>query len=183
MTTRSNFPAVTDDTGGDLCPEGRISSPTKDYGGRQIVDVSNYIPYFLVTINNALSRGASHLYLKMFGIGIVEWRIVAMLAIEPRISASRICEVVSLDKSGVSRGLKQLLLQGYLSFSASPTDSRRKIWWLNTRGYGLHDKILTIALERERELIEGIAPDDLETFLKVVRTMHKKVSRISEDTW
>ena len=180
MTIRSNLKTRTDDAGGELCPDGRISSPTKDYGGRRIVDVSNYIPYFLVAINNALSRGASHLYLQMFGIGIVEWRIVSMLAIEPRISASRICEVVSLDKSGTSRGLKQLLALGYLSFSASKTDPRRKIWWLNTKGYALHDKILAIALERERELIEGVDPEDLGTFLKVIRIMHRNVGRISE---
>jgi DNA-binding MarR family transcriptional regulator len=165
---------------GDLCPEARISSPTKSFGGRQIVDVTNYIPYFLVAINSALSRGASHLYLQMFGIGIVEWRVISMLAIEPRISAARICKVVSLDKSGTSRALQQLLSRGYLSFSASKTDPRRKIWWLNTRGYALHDKILAIALEREKELIEGIKPDDLETFLKVVRIMRRNVDRISD---
>jgi len=42
-----------------FCPEGRLSRPTKEYQGRQIVDISTYTPYFLSTVNNALSRGAS----------------------------------------------------------------------------------------------------------------------------
>ncbi len=165
----------------DLCPERRISRPTKPFGGREIVDLSTYIPYFLVAINNALSRGASRLYLDLFGVGIVEWRIISMLAIEPRIPASRICEVVSLDKSGTSRALQRLLSLGYLTFAASKSDPRRKIWWLNARGFGLHDKILELALEREKELIEGIDPNDLEVFLRVVRLMRKNVDQISDE--
>jgi len=180
MTVCSTLKSDTPGTGKKSCPQNRISSPTKDIDGRQIIDLSNYVPYFLVSINNALSRGASHLYLKKFGVGIVEWRIIAMLAVEPRIPASRICEVVSLDKSGTSRGLKQLFSLGYVSFSASETDPRRKIWWLNDKGIVLHDNILAIALERERKLIEGIDPRDLETFLEVSRVMHGNVGRISE---
>ncbi|NOX73695.1 MAG: hypothetical protein GXP03_08785, partial [Alphaproteobacteria bacterium] len=86
--TRSNtFQAVDKDR--TLCPEGRLSDPTKEYQGRRIIDISTYTPYFLSAVNNALSRGASKRYLKMFGIGIVEWRTISMLAIEPDIPASR----------------------------------------------------------------------------------------------
>jgi DNA-binding MarR family transcriptional regulator len=161
-----------------LCPKGRISSPTKPYGGREVVDISTYTPYFLTAVTNAISRGASQLYLKMFGVGIVEWRIISMLAIEPRITATRICDVVYLDKSGTSRALKHLLSQGYLSFTASQADPRRKIWWLNEAGYDLHDRILKIALGRERDLIEGVDPEDLEAFLRVIRRMRKNLGNL-----
>jgi len=158
-----------------LCPEGRLSKPTKEYQGRQIVNILTYTPYFFSAVNNALSRGASQRYFKKFGVGIVEWRVVSMLAIEPHIPASRICEVVCLDKAGTSRALKRLMELGYLSFEASKTDPRRKIWWLNSKGYDLHDQILNVALGRERSLIEGVEPADLEIFLKVIRQMRKNV--------
>lgn len=158
-----------------FCPQGRLSRPTKEYQGRQIVDISTYTPYFLSTVNNALSRGASQHYLKMFGVGIVEWRVISMLAIEPRIPASRICDVVNLDKAGTSRALKRLFELEYLMFESSKTDPRRKIWWLNQVGYELHDNVLSAALKRERELIEGVEPADLEIFLKVIRKMRKNV--------
>ncbi len=163
-----------------LCPQGRISSPTKESQGRQIVDISTYTPYFLSAVNNALSRGASQRYLKMFGIGIVEWRVISMLAIEPRIPASRICDVIYLDKAGTSRALKRLLEQNYLQFKASSSDPRRKIWWLNARGFKLHDKILSVALQRERVLIEGVEPEDLEIFLKVIRQMRQNVDQLGQ---
>ncbi|NOZ33200.1 MAG: winged helix-turn-helix transcriptional regulator [Alphaproteobacteria bacterium] len=166
-------------TGGRLtCPSGRRSKPTKEAGGRQIVDLSTYTPYFLTAVTNAISRGASQIYLKMFGIGIVEWRVISMLAIEPRITAKRICDVIYQDKSGTSRALKHLLAEGNLAFEAPEADPRRKIWWLNDRGYDLHDRILEIALARERELIEGVDPDDLEAFLRVIRRMRQNVDKL-----
>ncbi len=161
-----------------LCPEGRLSQPTKAFEGRQIVDISTYTPYFLSAVNNALSRGASQYYLNKFGIGIVEWRVVSMLAIEPDIRARRICEVISMDKAGTSRALKRLLELNHVSFDASPTDPRRKIWRLNAQGYMLHDRILLEALERERKLINGVDPADLEIFLKVIRQMRQNVEKL-----
>jgi len=161
-----------------LCPEGRLSVSTKEFQGRRIIDISTYTPYFLSAVNNALSRGASKRYLKMFGIGIVEWRAVSMLAIEPDIPASRICDVVYLDKSGTSRALKRLLELGYVSFDALTPDKRRKVWRLNETGYDLHDRILIEALKREQILIEGVDPADLEIFLKVIRQMRKNVEQL-----
>lgn len=57
------------------CPEGRLSTSTMKRGGHEVVDITTYIPHLLSSVNNALSRGASKLYLKRFGIGIVEWRV------------------------------------------------------------------------------------------------------------
>jgi len=164
-----------------LCPEGRISTPVFRKDKRAIVDVDKYIPYFLSSVNNALSRGASHYYLKNFGIGIVEWRVVSMLAIEPRIPASRACEVVALDKAQTSRSLKRLLELGYVEFNAAVSDPRKKVWWLNKKGYELHDRVLEAALKRERELIRGAEPEDLEAFLRVIRIMRKNVDTINNN--
>lgn len=163
------------------CPEGRISSPTKMVGARQVVDVTTYIPYFFAAINNTLSRGASQLYLDKFGVGIVEWRVISMLGIEPKIPASRICDVIALDKGAVSRALNKLNESGHLDYSSSETDPRKKIWWLSKKGSELHDSILAMALERERRLIAGVDPDDLEAFLRVIRLMRLNVNSLGGD--
>lgn len=162
-----------------LCPEARISKSFKNNNGREVVDINSYIPYLLVAVNNTLSRGASHYYLEHFDIGIVEWRVISMLAIEPDIPASRICSVISLDKAATSRALSQLLNKGYLMFEAAPSDVRRKTWRLNEKGYKLHDKILKIALIREAKLTKGSDPEDLEAYLRVMRIMLKNVNDLS----
>lgn len=160
------------------CPADRLSFPTINRDGREIVNTHTYIPFFLSSVNNALSRGASSVYREKFGVGIVEWRTISMLAIEPRITANRICEVIHLDKAATSRALRQLLEDGYVEFLASETDERKRLWWLNPAGYALHDQILAVALGREQRLIEGVNPDDLEAFLRVMRQMQKNIADI-----
>lgn len=157
------------------CPDARLSRPTKFRDGHEIVDIENYTPYFLSSVNNALSRGASQTYLDRFGIGIVDWRVISMLAIEPWIPAARICAVVQLDKGATSRSLVKLVDSGYLDHEASEQDVRRKTYALNERGYALHDEILAIALERERALIRDVDPEDLEAFLRVMRLMKRNL--------
>lgn len=160
------------------CPEGRLSRPTRDCDGRAVLDLSSYLPYFLASVTNALSRGASQSYLARFGVGIVEWRVVSMLAIEPGIHAARICEIIALDKAATSRALQRLDQLGYLEFETPGPDPRRKAWRLNGDGYALHDRILAIALERERRLIEGVDPEDLEAWLRVMRIMRGNVETL-----
>lgn len=160
----------------------RISNSTVQNGERAILDITNYIPYFLAAVNNPLSRGASKIYLKNFNLGIVEWRVIAMLAIEPGTTASRICDVIALDKGATSRALTRLCESGYLEFSSKKSDARRKKWSLNDAGYLIHDQVLQLALQREEKLIEGIAPADIEIFLRVIRRMHKNVGALSENS-
>lgn len=163
----------------DAVPERRLSPPTKCRDGREVVNIDGYMPYFLASINNTLSRGASQYYLREFGIGIVEWRIVSMLAIEERIPASRIVEVVQLDKAATSRGLRDLHAKGHVEFEVNETDARRRIWWLNEVGYALHDRVLEVALERERSLLRGIDSADLEIALRVMRRMNRNVGDLT----
>lgn len=160
------------------CPEGRLSSPTARHDGRDIVNVDTYVPFFLAAVNNALSRGASALYRERFGIGITDWRIISMLAIEPGITAVRICEVVKLDKAATSRSLRTLEDLGLVQFIAGPVDARRRLWRLSDRGYALHDEILALALDREARLVDGVDPEDLEAFLRVMRRMLDNVNRL-----
>jgi DNA-binding MarR family transcriptional regulator len=146
--------------------------------GRVVIDIDAYIPYFLSSVNNALSLGASYEYLKTFGVGIADWRVISMLAIEPRIPAARVVEVIAMDKGAASRSLNKLAELGLVTFETMATDPRRRIWELNDKGYQMHDRIMTAALERERKLIDGADPDDLEAFLRVIRLMRKNVEQL-----
>ncbi|MBV7380016.1 MarR family winged helix-turn-helix transcriptional regulator [Maritimibacter sp. DP4N28-5] len=164
---------------GKTCPEARISSPTKVLDdGHTVLDINTYIPYFLSSVNNALSSGASAQYLRDYGIGIVDWRVISMLSIEPGIPAARICNVVSLDKGATSRSLSKLSDMALVTFEAMENDPRRRIWTLSEAGYEMHDTILAAALERERQLIDGADPDDLEAFLRVIRVMRRNVDNL-----
>ena len=160
---------------GTLCPEGRLSNPVKMVDGRKVVSLGSFIPGLLSRVDNAVSRGASLIFRRDFGIGMVEWRVMAMLAIEPRIHAVRICEVTSSDKGQVSRALASLHEREFVDCEVVSADVRKKKWWLTEEGYAEHDRLFSVALEREKRLIKGCDPEDLEAFLRVARIMEKNV--------
>lgn len=159
----------------DAPPAMRLTEPTVENNGRAVINIDGYVPFFLAAVNNPLSSGASLLYRRDFGVGIVEWRIISMLAIEDRIPASRIVDVVHLDKSATSRGLRDLEDKGIVESKASGTDMRRRVWWLSKGGYALHDRILAMALQREAQLLAGVDAADLEIALRVLRRMNENV--------
>ena len=123
-----------------------------------------------------MSRGASQKYRDQFGIGIVEWRVMSMLAIEPNIPAVRIGEVICTDKGQVSRALLSLSEANLAVSEIVSADVRKKNWWLNTASYAMHAQILEIGLERERQLIADCNLEDIEAFLRVTRIMNHNLS-------
>ncbi len=149
----------------------RISPPTRERDGTTILDIQNYAPFLLNAVSSAWQRKTSAIYRRDFDLGILEWRVLAMLNIEPQITANRICKVVGLDKGAVSRSLKLLDERGLVFNEASKDDPRRRQWSLTLEGSKLHSQILDIALGCEAELIDGIAPENLEVFIRVMRTM------------
>jgi len=160
------------------CPEGRLSSPVTERDGVTVLDLDTYVPHLLGAVNNPLSAGASALYLERFGVGVVEWRVLSTLRIEPAIPASRIAAVFAGDKAAVSRALKRLLADGHVTFRAMPSDPRRRTWTLTATGERLHGEIMALALAREAQLIAGADPHDLEAFLRVMRLMRRNVARL-----
>ncbi len=80
-----------------------------------LLDLDRYVPAFITFIANKLSNSATVFYQRNFGVNVTEWRIMSLLAIEPGIPASRICNVIGFDKGPVSRNLPMLQKRGLVA--------------------------------------------------------------------
>lgn len=147
---------------------------------REVLNLSHYVTYFFTVLANKLSSGASRLYLKRFGIGIIEWRVMAMVAIEPDITPARITLVIGLDKASVSRESRRLEEKGYLAVAEDPGNQRRKLLSLTPLGYELHDRIIQVALERERRLLSDLSPDEVETLVDLLQRTTARIPHVNE---
>lgn len=163
---------------GENQAETGISSRVVD--GRRVLDLGNHTPALLAILNNKLSRGASKLYLRTFGVGITEWRSLAVLAIEPDIPAARVAEVTGMDRAAVSRALAKLQADRLVLHEASSSDTRRKSWRLSRAGTELHARILTVALRRENALLDGLSDDEVRTFNRLTRRLIENLMAVEE---
>jgi DNA-binding MarR family transcriptional regulator len=116
------------------CPDHRLSSSVRLHDGRRARDLNSYVPYFLFTAHNALSRGTPRQYLNEFGVGIAEWRVVSTLAMEPGITARQVCDMIALDKAAVSRSLHVLATRALAESAPGTNDPRHRTWRLTEGG-------------------------------------------------
>ncbi|TFZ03441.1 MarR family winged helix-turn-helix transcriptional regulator [Ramlibacter rhizophilus] len=158
----------------------RVTAAAPSKARREVLDLSHYATYFFTVLANKLSSGASRLYLRRFGIGIIEWRVMAMLAIEPRIAPARISQVIGLDKASISRESRKLEEKGYLIVSSDETSSRRKTLELSPKGYELHDQVIQVALERERRLLSDLTSEEADLFLDLLARTTAKIPYVNE---
>lgn len=129
--------------------------------GRLILDLDRYIPFLLSAIGNKWSSSSSTAYLRKFGVGVTEWRIMAMLAIEPGVNAYRACQVIGLDKAATSRALKSLEARGLVVSWVETPGAQRKNLELTEAGWAVHDRIIRIARKREALLLSDLDPDEV----------------------
>lgn len=141
----------------------------------QALDLDNYVPAFLTWIANKLSSSASAAYRRRFGVGVVEWRIMALLAVEPWIAAGRVCAVIGLDKAGVSRSLRALQDKGLVETRFRDNNQRRRHMALTRAGIALHDRIVVVAREREERLLAGFSAQERAMALRLLARMHENL--------
>ncbi|MGE5116546.1 MAG: MarR family winged helix-turn-helix transcriptional regulator [Betaproteobacteria bacterium] len=147
-----------------------------------VVDLDRYVPAYLTWIANKLSRGASQAYLTTFGVGIETWRILVLLAIENSISAQRVSKVIGMDKASVSRAFKSMAESGLIGIALDPADGRLRIATLTAKGRKLHDRILEVALLRERAFLAVLTPAERDTLIGLLRRLHDNLPAVEAAT-
>ena len=143
------------------------------------LNLDRYVPALLTFLTNKMSSGASACYRKHFGIGIVEWRVLSMLAVEDRISANRVVQVVGLDKSAVSRSLQTLERDGYVSTVVDAKDARRYTVSLTDSGRELHDRVLVVALKREELLLSALKEEEVDLLIGFLHRMSGQLDAVN----
>lgn len=143
------------------------------------LNLDRYVPALLTFLTNKMSSGASACYRKHFGIGIVEWRLLAMLAVEDNISANRMAQVIGLDKSAISRALQAMERDGHVSTQVDGKDARRYTVSLTPGGRALHDRVLVTALERERLLLGDLSETEIETLIGFLQRMTAQLDQVN----
>jgi DNA-binding MarR family transcriptional regulator len=153
--------------------------PTRaDPAAARSLDFDNYVPGLIAWLANKLCASASKLYRERYGLGIIDWRVLASIAAEETCNAARICQLVGLDKAAVSRSLVLLSTRGLLEFEGH--GGRVKPVRLTPAGRALHDTILEVALAREARLLGSLKPAEIAELVRMLHILLDTVPGINE---
>lgn len=137
---------------------------------KPVINHGRYVPALINFVGNKLAAGASSAYRREFGVGVTEWRILSLLAVENPCTAQQICQFFDLDKGLVSRTTRSLVDNGSVTVTEQAGDARRVIA-LTKAGRALHDRIIELAFDRERVLLDCLDAAEVDVLIDLLRRL------------
>ncbi|MGB5336844.1 MAG: MarR family transcriptional regulator [Woeseiaceae bacterium] len=133
--------------------------------------LEDFLPYRLAILSHTVSTTIAQVYEKRFSLSIPEWRVIAILGRYPGLSAVEVAERTFMDKVAVSRAVTKLLKNGRIDRQFADADRRRSILNLSDEGRRVHDEVAPLALQFERDLLEGLSEDDRDRLDAIVERL------------
>ena len=140
--------------------------------------LENFLPYRLAVLSNTVSTTVARAYDKRFSVSIPEWRVIAVLGRFPGLSAVEVAGRTLMDKVAVSRAVTKLIKNGRIDREFADADKRRSILHLSEEGKQLHDEIAQLALQFERDLLQGFSEEEVETLNNIMERLLARASLI-----
>jgi DNA-binding MarR family transcriptional regulator len=120
------------------------------------IDLDRFVPYRLSVLTNLVSSTIADAYQQRFGLSIPEWRVLAVLARYPRLSAAEVAELTRMDAVAVSRAVARLVAAGRLRRAMSREDRRRSVLSVSAAGAAVYREVAPLALGYEHELLAAL---------------------------
>lgn len=133
--------------------------------------LDKFLPYRLSVLSNTVSGAIATAYFLNFGLSIPEWRVMAVLAANPGLSAAEVTARTAMDKVAVSRAVAALLSAGRLRRTMATADRRRTHLGLTPAGERVYAQVVPLALEYERSLVTPLSKRDRATLDRILRVL------------
>lgn len=134
----------------------------------QTIVRDEFTPALISVIAAAHVFGSSRIYNQLFDLGANDWRLLSALSNDPGATATQVCARLGMNKSIASRSISTLLPRNLITIDSSGPTKRL---YLTREGAAMHDRILPIALERERILESGLSPEEITMLKKILLRM------------
>ncbi|TWI89669.1 DNA-binding MarR family transcriptional regulator [Roseibium hamelinense] len=140
----------------------RTTAPLEQDDGRDaslILELDSFLPYRLNLLAERVSRSFSQIYANQLGIGIPEWRVLAIIGQYGRVTSKEIGIRSTMHKTKVSRAVSALEAKGYVVRAANPLDMRESYLELTASGRQTYTDLVPQALAFSNELMNALTPD------------------------
>lgn len=148
---------------------------------RERLELAGHLPFLLSQVSRMLSIGASRTFQKQFGIGVREWRVIAILGDQGPANAGEMVGPAAFDKATVSRAINTLEMLGYVERLPDESDGRKQLVRLTAAGVGLHDRIVPLAKMRAKVLESALTAQERKQFFAIVEKLRTQIEWLENE--
>jgi len=141
--------------------------------------LEHFVPYRLSVLTNIVSMSIAEAYEREFGLSIPQWRVLAVLARYPDLSAIEVAERTAMDKVAVSRAVQGLLAAGRLVRAYDSGDRRRTRLRLSSAGQSVYTRVAPLALSYEKKLLDALSATDRRALDRLVGRLIERAKRLA----
>lgn len=125
-----------------------------------LLRLAAFLPYRLSFTSNAVSEMIASRYQARFGLSVPEWRLIAVIGEQKRITQQEICRITRMDKVTVSRAAMALTNRKLVERQDNPADKRSHLLLLSKAGAALYADIVPRAAAMERSVFACLSASE-----------------------
>jgi len=148
-----------------------MSKPRRE--AHQFVD--DYLPALLAQASRLIS-GEFHLVVTAQGFTVSEWRVLASLAGSEPVNIGQLAEITTMKQPTVTRVLDRMQARGLIERLPNDADRRVTLVRITAAGTRLVSKLIPLALQHERRVLEPFGQqraEDLKATLRKLIELHR----------
>jgi DNA-binding MarR family transcriptional regulator len=157
------------------------SSRDAIFMGNKPLELNRYFPFYIGAIANKWTSSSSRIYLRQFGIGIVEWRILVSLQAYGSATSLDIANLVGSDPAAISRGIRNLESRALVVPVNGRFPGRTKPYELTPGGQEMFKTVEKVTLAREQILLQDLSAEEREQLLVLLRKLHGRLSDLQPE--
>ena len=137
-------------------------------------DLDEFFPYRLAVLSRTISEDFARIYGKTFDLTQAEWRVLAHLSQQQKVSVREIHQRVDMSKPKVTRAAQRLEAAGLLAKNTHPVDKRLVELSLTAKGKRLMAKIAPMARIYQNSVLEKLPQNQRKALMQALDTLAER---------
>ena len=147
---------------------------------RSELHMDSFMPSLIRNLSEGMAHNMSRNITGPFRLTMTEWRIMLQLAEHEALSASDIVAYSAMEKSKVSRAIRNLESRDLVTRQAAKDDLRVKRLTMTETGRKRYQALVPRVLDWEKELIAGLEVSEYRDLLYLLDKLNKRLKVMQE---
>lgn len=148
---------------------------------RNDLELNEFLPYRINLLGRLISDSLSNIYRETFDISVAQWRVLVWLNRYNNLYAKDLSAYTHMDKTQVSRLIRQLEQRGFVSRQIGEADQRYQLLSLTEAGKTLLDELIPQALKWEKRLLASLSIREYQQLTAIIEKLKVQIDSMNDD--